>query len=107
MAGHAGRGGQVVVVIDVAVQANARWIGVRIGQREAGAGVVEFGVQPGIGAVALLAIRGKAGGHVIRVGGALKFFGVAGIALRRKPLELSCGGARVARFAVHSRMRAD
>ncbi len=57
MAAHAGCRSEVVIIVDVAVQADARRIGVRIGQREAGAGVVEFGVQPGVRAVALLAIR--------------------------------------------------
>ena len=57
MAAYACCGGQVVVVIDVAVQADPRRIGVRIRQREAGAGVIEFGVQPGVRAMALFAIR--------------------------------------------------
>ena len=44
---------------------------------------------------------------MIRVGRSLKFFRVAGIALGRQPLELSCCCAFVTRFAVNIRVRAD
>ena len=42
--GHAGRGCQAVVVVDMAVQADARRIGMGIRQRKADARVIKFGV---------------------------------------------------------------
>ncbi len=44
---------------------------------------------------------------MVRVDRALEFFGVAGIALRREPLELPRGGSGMAGFAIHGRVRAD
>ena len=82
MASSASRAGQVVIVVHVAVGADSRRVGVRVGERETHAGVIEFGAQPGIGAVARFARRGETGGHVVRAGGALKVARVAGIALR-------------------------
>ena len=52
MAGHACRAAQAEVVVNVAVGAQARWDGVGAGQWEARRGVIEVGVEPGIGAVA-------------------------------------------------------
>ena len=57
VAGGAGYGRQVVVVVDVAIGAHPWWIGVRVGQRESHAGVVEFGAQPGVRAMTLFANR--------------------------------------------------
>ena len=51
---------QVVVVVDVAIETDTRWIGMRVGQRKAGAGVVELPVGPGDRVVAVLAGRRKA-----------------------------------------------
>ena len=56
MAGGAGGGRQIVVVVDMAVQANARWISVGVGQRKSGGGVIKFGIKPGVRTVALLAL---------------------------------------------------
>jgi len=91
----------------VAIETDPRRIGVCIGQRKPSLGVVKGGVEPVIRAVALLAVRWETCGNVVRIAGALIFRRVARIALRREALELSCGGARMARFAVHSGVRSD
>ena len=77
MARYAGRIGEVVVVVDVAVGALQRRNGVASGQRKAGAVVIERGIQPGRGVMALLARLGKIGGHVIGMGSALEIRQVA------------------------------
>jgi hypothetical protein len=107
MAGSAGRAGQVVVVVDMAIEAYAGRIGVCIREREAGACMVEFGVQPRVRPVATFARRGETGGHMVRVGCCLKVVRVARVALGGEPLKLSRGCAFVARFAVNSRVRTD
>jgi hypothetical protein len=74
------RGGQVVVVIDVAMGAlQGR---VRAGQREAGGRVIEGRARPGRRVMALLAGLREARRHVIRVGGALEIGQVAADARR-------------------------
>ena len=57
VAGDAGRHRNVVVVVDVAIGADARWIGMRSGQHKAGRGVVEFAIRPEHGVVAVFARR--------------------------------------------------
>ena len=52
---HAGRAGQVVVVVDVTVRALARRHGMRTGQNESGRGVIELAIGPGHRVVTLLA----------------------------------------------------
>ena len=44
---------------------------------------------------------------MVGVAGALEFFRMAGIALRREPLELSRGGSRMAGFAINGSVRAN
>ncbi len=82
MAGNAGRGREVVVVVDVAVQADARRIGVRVGQSKSNRGVVKRCGLPGNGGVACLASLGEAAGNMVRVGGSLEVFQMAGNAGR-------------------------
>ena len=107
MASEAGGAGQTVVVVDMAIQTDARRIGVRIGQREAKAGVIELCVRPTICTVALLASDRETRGHVVWAGGALVVRGVAGIALAREPLKLTGGSTLVTRFTINRRMCAD
>jgi len=65
VATHAGGARQVVVVVDVAIEAYPRWIGMRVGQRKAGAGVIELSVRPGHCVVTVLAGRRKAQLYVV------------------------------------------
>ena len=55
MATHAGRAGDVVVAVDVTIGAQPRRHGMRPGQCESCAGVIEFAVRPQNGIVAVLA----------------------------------------------------
>ncbi len=82
VAAHAGRGGEVVVVVDVAVGAGARRYRVQAGEREPGAVVIKRGIQPGAGVVALVAGLREVRRHVIGIGGSLVVLQVAGRAGR-------------------------
>ena len=82
MARHARGAGQVVVVVDVAIRTLPRRGGVRPGQREPRAVVVERRVQPGRGAVAGIASLGEVCRHVIGVRRALVVLQVTGDARR-------------------------
>jgi len=68
---------QGVVVVDMAIRTLARRHGVRSGQREAGAVVVERGIQPGAGAVALVACLREVRGDVTRIRRSLVILQVA------------------------------
>jgi hypothetical protein len=107
MTGSAGRAGQVVVVVDMTIEAYPRRIGVGIRERESDVCVVEFGVQPCICPMASVARRREPPGDMVRTCRRFKVVRVARIALGREPLKLSGGCAFVARFAVYSRVRAD
>jgi hypothetical protein len=105
MATRACGGGQVVIVIDVAVDAFTRRHGMSAGQQEAGKGMIKFGVQPVVGAVATLARGGKLCGNVIGIVGRLKVLEVARIARRRHRFKLAVRRAFVTSIAIDSRMR--
>ena len=77
MATHAGRTGQVVIVVDVAIGALARRDGVPSSEREAGRAVIELGVEPGVETVAGFARRWEICRDVIRIGRLLKIAQVA------------------------------
>ena len=68
---------QRVVVVYVAVRTLARRHGVRSGQREAGAVVVERGIQPGAGAVALVTCLREVRRYVTRIRRSLVLLQVA------------------------------
>ena len=78
MASDAGRAGQVVIVIDVAIGAGARRDRVQAGEREPGGVVIKRGIQPGAGAMALVASLWEVRGDVIRIGRALIALEMAG-----------------------------
>ena len=69
MAVHAGRAGQVVVVVDVTIGALARRDRVSASQRESGGTVIEFRIEPGVSTVTESAIRREASGSVARACG--------------------------------------
>ena len=82
MAGHARRAGQVVVIVDVAISAGTWRNSVQAGEREPGGVVIKRSIQPGAGAVALLAGLREIRRHVIGIGRTLEIFQVAGHAGR-------------------------
>jgi hypothetical protein len=108
VASHAGGARQVVVVINVAIRALPRRHRVRSDQREAGGVVVECRVQPGAGAVALLAGLREIRRHVIGIRRALKVIQVAGHARRAGQVVVVIDvaiGALARRHRVQSRQR--
>lgn len=78
MARDAGRGRQIVVVVDVAVRALAWRHRVQTGQRESGAVVIERRTEPRARVMALLAGLREILRDVIWIGRALEIFQVAG-----------------------------
>ena len=82
MARHTRGAGQVVVIVDVAIRTLPRRGRVRPGQREPRAVVVERRVQPGRGAMALVASLGEVCRHVIGGRRALVVLQVTGDARR-------------------------
>lgn len=101
-----GRDIQRVVVVDVALRAIRYFAGgrelVRVGEREAGGGVIERGVRPGRCVVALRTLRsGKSGGHMVRY--------VAAQRLRLVPIRSVAAvaiGGRQRIVVVHMALRA-
>jgi len=77
MAAGASRAGQVVVVVDMAIETHAGRIGVRVGQREANGVVVEGCRLPRNRGVALLTGLREPSRNVVRIRGALKIFQMA------------------------------
>jgi len=67
-----GAGGQVVVVVDVAIDAQPGWDCMPPGQEKSSRAVVKLGVQPVVCGVTALAISRELGGNVVRVGSRLK-----------------------------------
>jgi len=105
--GEASAGGQVVIVIDMAIYAQARRNRVASGQEKSGRAVVEtrnFGVQPVVCRMTVLASGRELRFDVARVGGRLKVLQVAGVARRRHDLELAVGAVLVAGIAVDDRV---
>ena len=95
-------GGQVVVVVDVAIGAFARRYGMAAGEKESGGGVVELRIQPVVGGVAGVALSRELGRHVVGIDGRGEVRLVAGEALRRHGLEPTVGATLVTSIAVDS-----
>lgn len=96
VATDAGRAGQIVVIVNVAIDALSRRHSVSTRQRESNRTVIEIRIQPGIGAVARGARRREASLRVVRIAGRLEVIQVAGNALGRHRLELALGCTLVA-----------
>jgi len=102
VAGEARRASQVVIVVDVAIDALAGRIRVPSSQKEPGHAVVKLGIEPVVGRVTAFARGRELGGNVVRVGSVLKVRLVAGEARRRHRLKFAVGATLVAGIAVHS-----
>ena len=89
------------------IEAHAGRIGVRIGEREAEACMVEFSVQPSVRAVAGFALGRETCCHVVWTNCRLEVLYVAGIAFCGEPLKLPGGRAFMTRLAVSIRMSTD
>jgi len=98
--GEARRAGQVVIVVDVAIDALAGRVRVASSQKEPGRAMVKLGIQPVVGRVTALARGRELGRNVVRIGSALKVRLVAGEAGRRHRLKFAIGAALVAGIAV-------
>jgi len=77
MAAGAGRGVQCVIVVDVAVAAQARWHRMGSAQRESRARMIEGRIQPRRGVVALLAGLREVRRNVVGIRRPLKIFQMA------------------------------
>ena len=104
VAGNAGRAGEIVVVVDMAVRALPRWHSMASAKREANRIVVEVGIKPTIRAMAGSAGGGKFGVHMVRIRGVQVIRLMAGEAFGRHGLELAGCCAFVARIAVERRV---
>ena len=77
VAGHAGVGGQVVIIVDMAVSALAGRDGVQASENESGGVVVERSIEPGSSVMALLAGLREVRADVIGIGRSLKILQMA------------------------------
>ena len=78
VARHTSGGGQVVVVVGVAIRALPRWHGVHSSEREVHQRVIERRRLPCHGGMTLLAGLGEVGRNVVGIGRPLKILKVAG-----------------------------
>ena len=81
VAAHAGRAAQVVIVIDVAIGAQAGRNSVSAGQRKPSRGVIKFAAHPVVGSVAVGAGRRESSRNVAWVGGRFEIRRVTRVAL--------------------------
>ena len=95
---------QVVIVVNVAIDAQAGRNGMSSGEKESGRAVVKLGIEPVVRGVAALASGRELCGNVVRVGSVLKVSLVAGVACRRQRLELAVGAPFVTGVAVNRRV---
>jgi len=100
VASNADGGGQIVIIVGMAVGTLPRRHRVHSGQGETGRIMVEFRVQPVVRAVAGIASHGKLARRVIRVVGVQIIGLVARIAVGRHGLELAVGRTLMAGIAV-------
>ena len=102
---NAGRAGQVVVVVGVAVGALPWRHCMSAGQRKSHRRVIELRIQPVVGGVATVARSGELGADVVGIGRPREIRRVARIALRGHRLKLAIGRALMAGVAVDCGVR--
>ncbi len=105
VAGHAGSAGQVVVVINMAIGAQARRYRVSSAEREPDRVVIKSCVQPRIRSMTIGARRGEGSRDVAGIIRRLEVGRMARVALCRHRLELAGRSALVAGIAIDRRMR--
>ena len=105
---NAGRGAQIVVIVDVAVGARYGRRGVPASQQETGRCVVELRVQPIVRRVAAFARRKEccAPSYVVRIRRFLEICLMARQAIRRHRLELAVARVLMASIAIYRGVRA-
>ena len=108
VARHAGVGGQVEVVVDVAVRASPRRDGMHTGEREVDAVVVEGGRRPACRGMAGAAGLRESARNMVGIRGSLEILQVArhaGRGIQRVVVVDVAIGAGARRHRVHSRQR--
>ena len=108
VARHAGRAGEVVIVIEVAIGALPRRHCMHARERKSSAVMVEGGIQPRSRVVALVAALREVRGHVIRVCRSLVVLQMARDASRAGQVVVVVDvaiGALTRRHGVHARQR--
>lgn len=104
---HAGRAGQVEIVVHVAVGTLTRWHRMSADERKTCCAMIEVHTEPCICAMAESAVGGEAAGSMVWIAGGLEIRRVAGVAVRRHRLKPAGRSSFVAGIAIHCCMCAS
>ena len=91
----------------MAIDALPWWYSVCVRERESIGCVIEFGIEPRVHAVTLLACGRELTRYVVRILRVLIVLGVAAVTLRRQSLKLPRRGTFVTGFALDCRVCSD